>query len=497
MPLLLSLLALQSGAGILNSPSFVWNEVRLARSMALLHGFSLYLDRDATGPVIGTVHTPVSHCLYLAAAGLHSPTYALLAGSLLSLLFIFVPLGWVLLRASEGTRDRLFGATAAFLFCGFLIMQTPGTFHTAYMIHTDAAALAFATLACGAFCNPRKPITVPQAWLAGVGCVLALGSKQTMAPIVLAIALFLGVSAGAKVLAHFGAAVLVGGAVLLGAILALVPAHAFLFNTVTMAAHRPLKQGYIEVLVMFYRAGKQDALPALFPMLLLAGYQWIAAERRPDLRDFVRANRWLAFALAAPALIPVTVMAIVTVGADVNHMGLVLYFLFVAAGLAIGQYLADPNNSFLRGSAWMCATLGILVSVAPGTLLSVPSRLRNVHENAPEAALHYELRHPGRAYFPCNPMASLLSNGKVYHVDFSVYDREIAGYPLTSHQFEAGLPSGFTVVAIPPGEQPQSSALRDMLARYEQVADIELPGWTVYKKCGAGPRPAPDPRSTP
>jgi hypothetical protein len=94
-------------------------------------------------------------------------------------------------------------------------------------------------------------------------------------------------------------------------------------------------------------------------------------------------------------------------------------------------------------------------------------------------------------------MASLLSNGKVYHVDFSVYDREIAGYPLTSHQFEAGLPSGFTVVAIPPGEQPQSSALRDMLARYEQVADTELPGWTVYKECGAGPRPAPDPRSTP
>jgi hypothetical protein len=395
---------------------------------------------------------------------------------------MFVPLGWVLLRASEGTRDRLFVATAAFLFCGFLIMQTPGTFHTACMIHTDAAALAFATLACGVFCNPRKPITVPQVWLAGVGCVLAVGSKQTMAPIVLAIALFLGVSAGAKLLAHFGAAVLVGGAVLLAAILALVPAHAFLFNTVTLAAHRPLKDGYIELLVKSYRAGKQEALAALFPMLLLMGSQWIVAERRPDLRDFVRANRWFAFALAAAALIPVTVKAIVTVGADVNHLGLVLYLLFVAAGLAIEQCLADPNNSFLRGSAWMCAALGILVGVAPGTVLSLPSRLRDVHQNAPEAALHYELRHPGRAYFPYSPMAGLLSKGRVYHVDFSVYDREIAGYPLTAHQFEGGLPSGFKVVAIPPGEQPQSTALRDMLERYEQVADIELPGWTVYKR---------------
>jgi hypothetical protein len=482
MALLLSLLALEAGAGILNAPSFVWNEVRLARSVALLHGFSLYPDRNATGPVIGTLHTPVSHCLYLAVTGFHGPTYLLLAGSLLSLLLIFVPLGWVLLRASEGNRDRLFGATTAFLFCGFLIMQAPGTFHTASMIHTDAAALAFATLACGVFCNPRKPITVPQVWLAGVGCVLAVGSKQTMAPIVLALALFLAVTAGAKLLAHFGAAVLVGGTVLLAAILALVPAHAFLFNTVAMATHRPLKQGYIEVLVMFYRAGKQDALPALFPMLLLAGCRWIAAERRPDLRDFVRANRWFAFALAGAALIPGTVMAIVTVGADVNHLGLVLYFLFAAAGLAIEQYLADPDNSFMRGSAWICAALGILVSIGPGAALTLPSRLRGVHRNMSEAALHYELRHPGRAYFPCNPMASLLSDGKVYHVDYSVYDREIAGYPLTSHQFEAGLPSGFQVVAIPPGEQPQSSALRDMLKRYEQVAYTELPGWTVYRR---------------
>jgi hypothetical protein len=481
MALLFSLLAVEAAAGILNAPSFVWNEIRLARSVAMLHGFSLYLDRDAIGPVIGTLHTPVSHCLYLLAAGFHSPTYALLAGSLLSVLLLFVPLGWVLLRASEGVRDRLLAASAAFLFCGFLILQAPGTFHTASMIHTDAAALAFATLACGVFCNPRKPIMVPQVWLAGVGCVLAVGSKQTMAPIVLAIALFLGASAGARLLAHFGAAVAVGGAALLGAIVAFVPAHAFLFNTVTLAAHRPLKDGYVELLVKSYREGKLDALPALFPILLLVGFQWIGAERRPDLREFVRANRWLAFALAAAALIPVTAKAIVSVGTDVNHLGLALYLLFVAAGLAIEQCLADPGNAFLRGSGWMCAALGILVGIAPGAVLSLPSRLRDVHQNVPEVALRYEVRHPGRAYFPYNPMVSLLSNGSVYHVDYSIYDREITGYPLTSQQIEAGLPSGFRVVAIPPGELLRSSALRDMLGRYEQVADVELSGWTVYR----------------
>lgn len=482
MPLFLSLLAAQAAAGILNAPSFIWNEVRLARSVALLHGFSLYLDRDAIGPVIGTLHTPVGHCLYLAVAGLHNPTDLLLAGSLLPLILTLAPLGWVLLRASEGARDRPFVATTAFLFCGFLIMQAPGTFHIASMIHIDAPALAFATLACGVFCNPRKPITVPQVWLAGVGCALAVGCKQTIAPIALAIALFLGIGAGARLLAHFGAALLLGGAILLGTILALVPAHAFLFNTVTLAAHRPLKDGYIELLVASYRAGKQDALPALFPMLLLAGCQWMQADRKPGLRAFVLANRWFVFALAAAALIPVTVKAIVTAGADVNHLGFVHYFLFVAAGLAIEQCIPTPRNSILSGIAWMCAALGILVSIAPGAALNLSARLRDVRQNAPEAALRYELRHPGRAYFPCNPMACLLADGRAYHVDFSIYDRELAGYPLTARQFEAGLPSGFELVAIPPGERPQSSALKDMLEQYGQVADIELPGWTVYKR---------------
>ena len=66
-------------------------------------------------------------------------------------------------------------------------------------------------------------------------------------------------------------------------------------------------------------------------------------------------------------------------------------------------------------------------------------------------------------------------------MDFSVYDREMGGYPLTAHQFEAGLPSAFKMVAIPPGEQPRSIALQNMLQRYERIADLELPEWTVYK----------------
>ena len=471
MAALALLLIVQAAADVLNAPSFVWNEIRVARSAALVHGYSLYLDKDAPGPVIGTLHTPVSHWIYLGITVFHDPAYLIIAGSLLTMLLVFVPLVWVLRRAS---RDGLASAIA-FLFCGFLILQTPGTFHIATMIHTDAAALAFATLACGIFANSRRPITLAQAWIAGAACAMAVGCKQTIAPIVLALTLYLAVTAGLRTLAHFAAALAAAGTVLLAIIFALVRARAFLFNTVTLAAHRPLKPGYLELLVRSFREGKLDALPAIFPIVLLTVCAW------NGWRQFTRDNRWLVFALAAISLIPVTFKAIITVGSDVNHMGFVHYFFFAAAGLAIEQYLAGPGNSLVRAIAWTCAILGTLVSIAPGAALSLPSRLRHLRDNPPEAALNYELRHPDTAYFPLNPLATLLSTGKVYHVDYSIYDRELAGYPLTQRQFNSGLPARFEMVAIPPGEIAESTALRMLLKAYLPAADPELPGWTVYR----------------
>ena len=471
------LLIVQAAAGVLNAPSFVWNEIRLARSVALIHGYSLYLDKDALGPVTGTLHTPISHCIYLGVTVFHNPTDLLIAGSLLTLLLVFVPLTWVLCRAGRGWL----APAVAFLFCAFLILQTPGVLHIATMIHTDAAGAAFATLAGGVLCDPRRTINLPRTWLAGLGCVLAAGCKQTLAPVVLAVALFLAVAGGAKLLAHFAAAVAAAGAALLAVIVALVPARAFLFNTVTLAAHRPLKPGSIDILVRTFRDGKLDALPAVYPIVPLAACAWIAAGHHPGWREFTRANRWLVFALCAAVLVPVTAKAMVTVGSDVNHVGFVHYFFLLAAGLAIAQYLQDSSHSLVRTVAWTCAALGILTSIAPGAVLSLPSRLRNLHDNPAEAALRYALRHPDQAYFPVNPLATLLSTGKVYHVDYSIYDRERVGYFLTQRQFKSGLPPRFEIVAMPPGEAVRSAALQKLLKAYVTGADPELPGWTVYK----------------
>lgn len=467
-----ALFAIEVFGGILRSPKLIWNEIRLTRSIALLHGFPLYPGEHELGPVIGTLHPPLSHFLFLPAATIHDPTAAILAGSLTSFLLVFLALAFAFIRFAPPRTDRWVVTALCFLFCGFLIVDSEGAFNTAFFVHTDAAALAFATVAC-TLATGRT--TTASIWMSAAACMLAIASKQTVAPAALAIALYIAITEGTRRFALFVAACAITGCAILAVLLTILPARAFLFNTLALAAHRPLKPGYLSILAETYRMGRLEALPALLPILFLAIWSWTAPKQ------FFAANRWMVFAIASVAMIPVSMKATVTVGSDVNHLGFVLYFLFVAAALAIQQYF-NAANPAARLSARLFLATGILVSLAPGMILSVHSSLRDLRSNASQTAYSYNLRHPGIAYFPCNPMASLLAEGKLNHLDIALYDREVAGRPLTPEQIQSGLPRNLQLVALPPGEEIQSHSLQGFISNFARSTDPELPGWTVFRR---------------
>jgi hypothetical protein len=120
--------------------------------------------------------------------------------------------------------------------------------------------------------------------------------------------------------------------------------------------------------------------------------------------------------------------------------------------------------------------------VAPGMILTVPASLRNLRANTSQTAHNYNLHHPGVAYFPYNPMTSILTGGKLYDLDLALYDREIAGYPVTPQQFQSGLPHSLLLVALPPGQEIQSKALQGFVADFVRITDPELPGWNIYRR---------------
>jgi hypothetical protein len=485
LPVLSCLFAIEVLAGILSAPESIWNEIRLSRSLALLRGFALYPGEHALGPIIGTLHPPLSHYLFLPAAAIHDSTISIVAGSLIACLMVFSALGFAL--ASAVPPDGSWAITAmSFLFCAFLIVESEGTFTAAFRIHADAPALAFATIACTFAARRNRTMPASSIWIAAAACALAIGCKQTIAPVALAIALYLAIAEGGKQFTMFLLASLVTGASLLAVVLSILPARDFLFNTLVLASHRPLKPEYLQVLAGAYRTGRLEALPALLPLLFLAIGSWMAAGPKPGLRQFFAANGWIVFLLASALLIPTSMKAIMTVGADVNHLGFVLYFLFAAAGLAIQQYFADVNSD-ARLSSRLFLAIGITVSLAPGMILSLRESFHNFRTNPTQIAHDYKLHHPGLAYFPCNPMTSLREDGKLYDLDVALYDREVAGYPLTTQQLQSGLPNGFKLVALPPGEEIQSTALQGLIANLQRVTDPELPGWTVYRRPASNP----------
>jgi hypothetical protein len=404
---------------------------------------------------------------FLPAAMFGVATAALVAGSVLAALAVLIPLAWVFWKAAP-PYDL---AMLCFLFTAFLMVQSTGTYNVLFMIHADAPAVGFATVACGLLLGKRlKPM---HWWLAGVASSMAVGAKQTMAPVVIALAVYLLLVDGVRPALHFLCAAAAAGILLLAVILTAWPPRDVVFNIWTLAGTRPMKHDGFAQLMAAFRTARMDALPALLPVLFIGAYCG-----RKGIRVFLRENRWVVFALCGAGVLPVSMKAMVTVGSDVNHPGVVLYFLFAAAGLAIQQH-AGSEDATLRMSVRLFLWVGILVGLAPGLAFAASSGWAHLRDNPAQVAAEYSQRHAGRAYFPLNPSAGIRADGRFYHLDPALFDREIAGYALTRQQLKSGLAEHFRIMAMPPGEQVTSRVLSEFISKYPPITDPELPGWTV------------------
>lgn len=122
---------IQCALAIVRQPSLIWNEIRWCRSLALSRGLPIYVGQHAVGPIIGTLHPPLSHLLYRATVGwIGDPIEGILAGSLVSLTIVFGVVAWLFIRARTPGRDEWTGVAVVFLFCGFAIMQSPAAYDT-------------------------------------------------------------------------------------------------------------------------------------------------------------------------------------------------------------------------------------------------------------------------------------------------------------------------------------------------------------------------------
>ena len=453
-------------------------------TVSLVKGYKLYYP-PGEGPILNHIYGPFAALVYLPAAIVRTPTNALLIGSLLAATWCLAAAAWLIARSSSASWIARFAAIGSF---GCLIHLSDSMNQASSWIHADAPALGLAACAAAILQEgrPRGISSKPpfQKWVvSAIFAAIAIGTKQLVAPIAIVLPIWTatqhGWRAGLKHVAILASSVLIVSAICVVAFgprgiwvnMFIEPSrHPWHFD----AANR--FNAFCNVLGLLMK----ESIPAvlvLIPAALLGtpGDGW----RR----------RWMLPALMAIAMIPTAALGWVKQGGGINNASYVTYFLYIAASSALADCemlrpIAAYPNPRLAGRALLvmfsiyCASHAYFCDTG---LASSVQLAMHPDQCTPEVDYNYELRHPGQAYFPWDALAPLMASGKLYHFDFGVHDRVLAGLVPDEAHMPAYLPPHMKCVVW--NNDRYSSAMDQWLAEFDTLStDTELPGLVVVNR---------------
>jgi hypothetical protein len=408
-----------------------WNGSRLAPTVALLYGYDLYYPATQ-GPITNHVYGPMAAFAYLPAALLRTPTPAVLAAATQQVLFVFGAMLLFVSRAGAGSAAPRPLVVACALAACLMMSRYPGTAYWFSMVHADGPALALGLLACAALATPDGALPSRRALLASaLAAVLACWTKQTAAPLPLALALALWVVHGRAAALRY-VAYLAGIGAVLSAVFFAWFGRPMLFNMVEMVSrHGWIKPGIGGLAIVTWRfLSSIWALLALLAVGLAALRVVAGAEWRRG------AMAWLAPLLAALLLLPTGALGANKLGGEPSSFHSAYYLL---AAIAVLFARAGGRVAAAQPMGWAFCALAIAAAWQSGRC-SLPADRPPLWQNQQQVAYEYALRHPGETYFPWAPLATLLAEGRLYHFEYGMLDRFLAGYEPSPEHVRANLP---------------------------------------------------------
>ena len=462
-----------------NAPTWFWNGARLAPTIALAQGYELYQPADR-GPILNTIYGPVTALVYLPAALATSPTGAIFVAALIVGLFSTVPMLALALRQAGGDRTlRAWSLFGFVLFYCALFVHPGCTVYTTSMVHADAPSLGLALLAC----LPLYRVNAPEApgWRAlSVSALLAalsVWSKQTSVFVPVALAVHLLLAWGAPCLRRYLLCLLAAGGGLSVLLVAGFGPGPLFFNLFAVPAGQPWDTPLLDA------ALELGGLLVVFaPVLLLALY---FTRRAPGAEPLSRGAWWRAnpsgmLLLLAAFAVPTGLLSRMKIGGALNtHHA--LFFLIGAIGLALPAALGPRRDPWFRLA---CKRLQLVLGAA---LLLLPIAYlatwdgRYRPDNEHQQAYDFARRYPGKTWFPSHPLSTLLAEGELYHFEYGVLDRGLAGRGPTPAHFRAHVPSGLRYVIFH-RDRPAEILLRFLPAFGRRVSLHELPDWVIYAR---------------
>jgi hypothetical protein len=470
-----------------------WSGARLMPAMGLRLGIDPYPPAE-TGPALAWIYPPGSTIAYLPATAFPDAATAILAGRLLSLFFYYAPVAWLIF----GGPGRALGSRVnrALLLVTFVLLtfQSRSLMYSSTEVHVDAPALGLGALAVGLIAgNPSNPGNF-RYWLGLVAAVSSVWCKQLTVVIPLIIlpgwAVWKGGFRGfGKLLA---AGLLVGVGSLL-VFLSLFDRARMWFHAMTLPAMHPLRiEGVGDVVRVIVDIQKKNFVLLLLLVFGLLGRVAMPgpseqlSPERPRVRE-TESRPWKLFLLVGFVEAPLALMGYTIVGGDDNNLSYILYFLAIGCVLCLAEFLARDGEG---GEGRPVAQGFVLIVVAVNLVLSglgdqeilfarKPAWGSSLDQSRQAAA--YIREHAGLVYFPEHPLEHLMVEGKVYHYDYGIFDRGVAGMPLTREQFLRHIPRDTRLVCYPRQSAYPKQAALGYLPGFEPVKLAELSGWSCYR----------------
>lgn len=457
---------------------------RTVPALALARGFPLYAGPDG-GPIIDFMYGPIAAIAFLPVALAHTPSGVLAIAVAVNVIAFFVPmLGCI---AATGVPARI--AVPAAVVFGFLVLWDPGLRFSGLSIHADAPALGLCALACVPFVRRTGVPDAAALGLSATCAALAVWTKQTSMPIVVALPLWL-VAVGARRAAVRWVEWLAGiGIVLSSALLLGFGPRELWYNMVTLPGRMPwydeATRGKLPAAARSWRLlADQARWTAMLLVALVAG----GTRGAGGVRAWVRAQPWTLLVLIGMLGAPMAVLGGAKVGGYLNTHSVTNYFLAGAVACGVAR-LAAEGHRLPRAML-----LALLVGLA-GTWLANPraraqvaptvARLGTWSTNPQEQAFAFARAHAGAVHLPWNPMATLLADGRLWNNEIGAWNRDLAGAPVTDAQWRRWLPPDARWLAFRPPRNA-FAALPVPTARLpEYAAPVQMPGlegWIVRER---------------
>lgn len=439
---------------------FAWTSIRLAPAFALVQGLPLYSAPD-TPPWVMVGYGPLYPVAYLPSTLARSPGMAVAVGTLLAHAYILVPVGFLLAtcarRLGQEDQPSRWHWSLLLLFFALMAGVVPSLNYVTSQVHVDAPALGLFLFAALAVLRAEADEKGGVRWvvIAGVCAGLSAACKINLAAATIGFSIWVLFRLGARrgvalaltaVLAFcatYAFAALRDGIapVLLNmGLTAKIPWHTFQEGaglTAVGTSHDVVDKvrTFLTIISDYIRVYGAIAL------VLLLLLPWIG-ERSASAARMIKLFLFLAL-----VMVPLSVASVGKSGGDVNGRALVTLPLTLAALFAFAVLLRQPHGIVhaTRSVALLSATFVVAFASGTGLLqlsLNRSSTLGEAYTTVSNGG--------GRWYFPFDPLAHLLAEGKFRPSMDVIHSYAAAGFPVEKEAFRTVLPDRLEYVAVPP-----------------------------------------------